>query len=77
MLASIGPVTGTGNLLQWDFENLRTSGGVLFFDDNATVPMNFTATIVPEPGVIGLAAVAFLVGCCLRANRQCCSELIS
>lgn len=68
MLSSIGPVTGTGNLPAWVLADVNTSGGVLVLDGNATVLSNFTATIIPEPGTMGLAAVAILISC--RRRRR-------
>lgn len=53
---SIGPITGTGELLQWNdpfHPIVQTSGGDLFFVD-AFVPVTFTATVVPIPAAIWL-----------------------
>ena len=63
MLTSIGPISGTGYLLQWLSPAVNTSGGILIFD-NATSPVTFQASVVPEPstfillgaGLAGLAA---------------------
>lgn len=62
LLTSIGPVPGSGNLLQWDsVPNITTSGGVLNFDDMGGINSTFTARVVPEPASGILAVVASLV----------------
>ncbi|MDP9169545.1 MAG: hypothetical protein M3N54_02905 [Acidobacteriota bacterium] len=47
MLTSVGPVTGTGTLMQWFTVNARTKSGTLIFN-NATPTITFQA-IVPTP----------------------------
>jgi MYXO-CTERM domain-containing protein len=59
MLTSVGPVTGTGDLLQWG-TGINTSGGILYFY-NGSSSATFTATI-PAPGVMALLGVAGFVG---------------
>ena len=49
MLSPIGPISGTGNLLQWGSSPIDTSGGILFFD-SATTPSTFTAGAPSPPG---------------------------
>lgn len=56
MTTSTGFISGAGSLLQWDFEDVMTSGGVLFFDDFST-DAAFVATVVPAPASIGLLAL--------------------
>ena len=51
MLTSIGPISGSGQLLQWSMSAVDTTGGVLVFDNSDTDTV-FTATVgtaVPEP----------------------------
>jgi MYXO-CTERM domain-containing protein len=59
MLTSVGPVTGTGYLMQW-WDGINTSGGLLDFYDGSSAA-TFTATI-PAPGVMALLGVAGFVG---------------
>jgi hypothetical protein len=62
MSTSIGPISGLGILLQWGtpFENILTTGGVLYFDhaDHAEIDVRFTATIIPTPATLALLALA-------------------
>jgi len=51
MLSSIGPVTGTGQLLQWNWQTVTTSGGRLEFN-SAFCPGSFQATVVPAPSTM-------------------------
>jgi hypothetical protein len=64
MTTAIGPVSGTGFLTQWDTP-VTTSGGVLFFNPNSTVPAIFTA-VIPEPGGATLLITALVTGLCRR-----------
>lgn len=66
MLSSIGPVPGTGSLLQWTNSPVLTNGGQLIFNDSQGTAI-FTATTgtgqVPEPASLtllglGLASLA-------------------
>ena len=50
MLSSIGPVTGTAQLLQWNLQAVMTSGGILEFN-SAYCPGSFQATVAPQPSV--------------------------
>lgn len=56
MTTSVGPVSGAGDLLQWDTQ-VHTTAGVLFFDD-ATTDARFTAIVVPAPAAIALFGLA-------------------
>ena len=53
MLEPIGPISGNdGWLLQWDnFSEVVTTGGVLIFDEETSIPTTFTASqgAIPEP----------------------------
>jgi hypothetical protein len=53
MTTSIGPIVGTGELLQWGFAPVNTDGGVLFLD-TAETDSTFTATVqaIPEPALL-------------------------
>ncbi len=58
MLTSIGPITGTAELLQWQKSPVVTSGGTLVFQNANGVPTTFQATVaVPEPSTFSLLAV--------------------
>jgi hypothetical protein len=67
MLSSIGPISGTGSLMQWTASPVVTSGGVLVFSDGSSRSV-FTATTAPEPstflpiGIIGMAAMLVRAG---------------
>jgi len=58
MTTSIGPLSGGGNTVQWGggFEDVMTSGGVLFFADGFT-DAQFTA-IIPAPASLALIGLA-------------------
>jgi hypothetical protein len=53
MLTSIGPLNGTGQLLQGGglFGSINTSAGILAFDNSGS-PATFKAEVVPEPDSI-------------------------
>lgn len=60
--ASIGPVGGSGSLLQWTLSDVVTSGGVLVFE-SAQSRAVFTARLgndVPEPAGLLLVGAALL-----------------
>jgi len=58
MLSSIGPVAGTGSLIQWGGD-IQTTGGTLLFD-TGIIPATFTATLIPAPGALALLGIAGL-----------------
>lgn len=68
LLTPIGPVTGTGSLIQWSYGDVNTTGGTLIFTEGFSAS-TFTATAVPEPSVLGLAAVGLLAVFGLRKKR--------
>ncbi|MEM6570435.1 MAG: hypothetical protein AAF957_18635 [Planctomycetota bacterium] len=47
MTTAIGPVTGSGQTLQWTMGDILTSGGVLDMNSNGGLPCIFTATVGP------------------------------
>lgn len=49
MLSSIGPITTTGEIVQWNTPPVTTDGGVLVFNTALSVPATFEATLIPEP----------------------------
>jgi len=72
MLSSIGPIAGTGELLQWTVPQVLTDGGVLFFNDG-TSASTFTATVgaVPEPETYAMMLVGLgLMGFVARRRKE-------
>ena len=63
MLSPLGPIAGTGEILQWggpdvdDIPFVVTNGGNLVFADAASVNVTFQAIIVPEPVTCSLLLV--------------------
>ena len=61
MLSSIGPISGSGRLLQWQTGPVETNFGTLVFDDADGIPATFEAvvgqSVVPAPSAIFLSAV--------------------
>ncbi len=73
MNTAIGPITGSGELLQWNdpFQpEVNTTGGVLFFND-ASTPLTFQASVVPVPAAIWLfgSGLLGLAGITRRSNK--------
>ena len=59
MLGPIGPISGTGRLLQWTYSpQLNTTGGVLLFNDGTCAA---TYTVTPEPATLSLLALGGLL----------------
>lgn len=62
---SIGPISGSGTLIQWNLGDIATTGGILIFTGDTT-SATFQATVVPLPaaawllgsGLLGLFAIA-------------------
>ena len=74
MLTSIGPVEGSGfRLLQWDsFAAPLTDGGLLIFDDDASVMGSFQAIVAPEPAasqVMGAMSSIWIATYRIRSRR--------
>ncbi len=64
MLSSIGPIAGSGRLLQWSSPSILTSGGQLLFNNETGVSAIFQASVspIPEPStyillVLGLGVL--------------------
>lgn len=61
MTTSLGPITGAGEIIQWNANpNINTSGGVLFINSTPDATVTFSATVVPAPGAVALGGVALL-----------------
>jgi hypothetical protein len=72
MRSSIGPIAGTGELVQWG-EDIFSSGGLLQFDDRSG-PVIFTATTdaapVPEPTTLTLVGLGLGAAGLARGLRR-------
>ena len=64
----LGTITGLASLLQWDIENVMTSGGVLVFE-NGDTDGSFKAEGVPLPASAWLLGSALLLGAARRSSR--------
>jgi hypothetical protein len=63
MLTSIGPVPGARRLLQWDADDVLTTGGVLVLNTNSGLGGTFEAIVIPAPASIAaFASVGLLAG---------------
>ena len=73
LLSSIGPITGSGSLLQWASAPVVTSAGTLVFNNSSTT-LTFQAVVgnaIPEPGTFQLIALGLLgAGLLTRFRRQ-------
>jgi len=60
MLGPIGPISGSGSLMQWaNTPLINTTGGILFFNTDPDVSATFTA--IPEPATICLVGLGGLL----------------
>lgn len=63
MDTEIAPISGDGNLLQWAFEDVITTGGRLGFDSSptdATFSASYTLPSIPTPAALSLMAISGL-----------------
>jgi hypothetical protein len=64
MLTSIGPISGSGELIQWTLagsSQVTTTNGVLIFNNAQVAMARVTARVVPEPAAIFLGLGAALL----------------
>jgi hypothetical protein len=77
MLSSIGPISGTGFLQQWDpaaFGAVNTTGGVLIFQSgSSSTVFNGTTGTVPEPSTLPVLT-GCLIGLVVGFRRILLSE---
>jgi len=71
---SIGPVSGSASLLQWNLGTISTTGGALFFDTGSS-PVTFDATLadsstVPEPASLTLLFSGIATATVFRRRRR-------
>lgn len=66
MTTSIGPIAGTGSLLQWTAGDIQTSGGTLDMNSGSS-DSTFEAIVIPAPAGAALAGLGGLVA--LRRRR--------
>lgn len=66
---ALGPVFGLASLLQWNLENVETSGGVLVFE-NGDTDGSFKAEGVPLPASAWLLGSALLLGAARRRRAM-------
>jgi hypothetical protein len=71
LASSIGPIVGTGLLLQWTSSDVVTTGGVLVFNSGATAA-TFQAVVngeIPEPATMLLVGGGLLAGAVRRRMK--------
>ena len=73
MLSSTGPYGGSGYVLQWDYGDINTSGGILNMSTQGNLEVTFQAWVresAPEPGSLALAATGLAVLIRRRRRKQ-------
>jgi hypothetical protein len=66
MTRNLGTLFGTAVLDNWDGTPVMTDRGQLVFNFDSQVSVLFSASLVPEPSTILLAAGLVLIGVCRR-----------
>jgi hypothetical protein len=61
MATSVGPIAGSASLLQWSYNDIQTTGGLLVFNSDASAS-TFTALVGDQPPAIPEPASLLLLG---------------
>lgn len=70
MASSVGPISGSANLLQWSLSPIVTAGGTLVFNNASTLGTFQAVTAVPEPETYALMLAGLgLMGAVARRSK--------